>query len=55
MLKFYKNLFSNYQNANIIQSISLILFVLFFISVVVFVMSRSKKHYENQERLPLED
>ncbi len=54
MLKYYKNWFSNYQNADLLQTISLILFVVFFVSFTWYVFSRPKNYYKKQSEFPLE-
>ncbi|MCB9202680.1 MAG: CcoQ/FixQ family Cbb3-type cytochrome c oxidase assembly chaperone [Flavobacteriales bacterium] len=46
---------SSVENAGVYQSIALVLFVLFFISVVILVLSRPKNYYKQQTNLPLED
>ncbi len=51
----FKDILANIENAGLLQTISMILFILFFISTVYYVMSRPKKHYENVEKAPLDD
>lgn len=54
MLKYYKNWFSNYENADILQTISLILFVMFFVAFTWYVFTRPKNYYKEQSEFPLE-
>lgn len=51
----FRDIISNQENVGFYQTLALILFMLFFISLVVYVFSRSKKHYREQENAPLED
>lgn len=51
----FKDIISNAGNAGLYQTIALILFLVFFLSVVFYVFSRPKKHYKEQENSPLED
>lgn len=51
----FKDILANIENAGVLQTISMILFILFFISTVYYVMSRPKKHYEDVEKAPLGD
>lgn len=51
----FKDILANIENAGLLQTIAMILFILFFISTVYYVMSRPKKHYAEVEKAPLED
>ena len=51
----FKDILANIENAGLLQTISMILFILFFITTVYYVMSRPKKHYEDVEKAPLDD
>ncbi len=55
MLKYFKDSFSNYEYAAVIQTISLILFVVFFLALVYFVWNRPKGYYKEDAELPLDD
>ncbi len=55
MLKFYKKILSEYQFADILQTVSLVLFVIFFVLLVWYVYSRPKGFYQEVSELPLED
>ncbi|MGB4446623.1 MAG: CcoQ/FixQ family Cbb3-type cytochrome c oxidase assembly chaperone [Cloacibacterium sp.] len=50
-----KDILANIDNAGIYQTLSMIIFIIFFISTVLYVLSRPKKHYSEIERAPLED
>lgn len=50
-----KTIISKVDNAGIYQSVSLILFMLFFISLIVFVHTKPKEYYKYINHLPLED
>ncbi|MFN4075032.1 MAG: CcoQ/FixQ family Cbb3-type cytochrome c oxidase assembly chaperone [Cloacibacterium sp.] len=50
-----KDILANIDNVGIYQTLSMIIFIIFFISTVLYVLSRPKKHYSEVERAPLED
>ncbi|MBV2224115.1 MULTISPECIES: CcoQ/FixQ family Cbb3-type cytochrome c oxidase assembly chaperone [Cloacibacterium] len=50
-----KDILANIDNAGIYQTLSMIIFIIFFISTVLYVLSRPKKHYSEVEKAPLED
>lgn len=50
-----KEILANIDNAGIYQTLSMIIFIIFFISTVLYVLSRPKKHYSEVEKAPLED
>ena len=50
-----KDILANIDNAGIYQTLSMIIFIIFFISTILYVLSRPKKHYSEVERAPLED
>ena len=50
-----KDILANIDNAGIYQTLSMIIFIIFFISTVLYVLSRPKKHYSEVERVPLEN
>lgn len=51
----FKDILANVENAGLYQTLSMILFILFFIATVYYVISRPKKYYEDVEKAPLED
>ncbi len=55
MLKYFKESFSSYDFSSILQTISLLLFVIFFLGTFYLVWKKPKKSYEEVENLPLED
>ena len=50
-----KDILANIDNAGIYQTLSMIIFIIFLISTVLYVLSRPKKHYSEVEKAPLED
>lgn len=54
MIKFYKELVAGVEHAGIYQSIALVLFVLFFTSVLIKVISKPKNYYNEQSNMPLD-
>ncbi len=50
-----KDIVSNGDNAGLFQTLALLIFMFFFIGLVIYVFSRPKKHYNDQEKAPLED
>ena len=50
-----KDILANIDHAGIYQTLSMIIFIIFFISTVLYVLSRPKKHYSEVEKAPLED
>ena len=50
-----KDILANIDNAGIYQTLSMIIFIIFFISTVLYVLSRPKKHDSEVEKTPLED
>ena len=50
-----KDILANIDNAGFYQTLSMIIFIIFFISTVLYVLSRPKKHYSEVEKAPLED
>ncbi len=51
----FRDILSNGENAGLYQTIALLIFMIFFIGLVVYVFSRPKKHYRDEERAPLDD
>lgn len=50
-----KDILSNGENAGFYSTLSMILFILFFLGIVFYVFSRPKKHYEEEANAPLSD
>lgn len=55
MLKYYKEYLSDYQFADIFQTLILLASVLFFAALVYSVLNKPKDHYKETSELPLED
>lgn len=55
MLKYFKEAFANYEYAAVLQTISLLLFVLFFIGLVYAVWKKPKGYYNEDAELPLDE
>jgi cbb3-type cytochrome oxidase subunit 3 len=51
----FKDILANIENAGLYSTISMIIFILFFIATVLYVVTRPKKHYSDVENAPLED
>ncbi len=54
MLKYYKEFIAKYDFADVLQTTSLIFFVVFFSALMWYVFSRPKGYYEEVSQLPLE-
>lgn len=54
MLQYFKEAFTNYENAAILQTISLLLFVVFFFALIYFIWNRPKGYYKEESELPLD-
>ena len=50
-----KDILANGENVGLYQTISMIFFLIFFLGIVIWVFSRSKKHYDEEPNAPLED
>lgn len=51
----FRDILSNGENAGLYQTIALLIFMIFFIGLILYVFSRPKKHYSEEERAPLDD
>ncbi|MEJ8589893.1 CcoQ/FixQ family Cbb3-type cytochrome c oxidase assembly chaperone [Riemerella anatipestifer] len=51
----FKDILSNTEGTGFYQSLALILFIIFFIGVVYYVMSKPKKYYQDEANAPLDD
>ena len=51
----FKDIISNGENVGLLQTIAMIIFILLFLGIVVFVFSRPKKYYREEENAPLSD
>ncbi|MBP7357187.1 MAG: CcoQ/FixQ family Cbb3-type cytochrome c oxidase assembly chaperone [Cloacibacterium sp.] len=51
----FKDILAHIENAGILQTLAMLIFIIFFLSTVYYVMSRPKKHYSDVEKAPLED
>lgn len=50
-----KDILANGENVGFYQTLSMIFFLIFFLGIVIWVFSRSKKHYDEEANAPLED
>jgi len=50
-----KDILANGENVGLYQTISMIFFLIFFLGIVIWVFSRSKKHYDEVANAPLAD
>ncbi len=55
MLKYFKEAFTDYEHAQTLQTISLLLFVIFFLALIYFIWNRPKEYYKDESELPLDD
>ena len=55
MLKYFKEYLSDYQNADLFQTLILIASILFFVGLVYSILNKPKNHYKETAELPLED
>lgn len=51
----FKDILAHIENGGILQTLAMLIFIIFFLSTVYYVMSRPKKHYSDVEKAPLED
>lgn len=51
----FKDILANIENAGILQTIAMIIFILFFLGTLYYVFTRPKKYYSEIENAPLED
>ena len=50
-----KDIISNGENFGLMQTLALILFIIFFLGIIFYVFSRPKKHYDEAANAPLDD
>lgn len=50
-----KDILANGENVGLLQTLSMIFFLIFFLGIVIWVFSRPKKHYEEEANAPLND
>lgn len=50
-----KDILANGENVGLYQTFSMIFFLIFFLGIVIWVFSRSKKYYDEEANAPLED
>ena len=51
----FKDIISNGEYTGIFQTVAMMLFILIFLGLVGYVMSRPKKFYEEEQKAPLGD
>ena len=51
----FKDILANMENTGFYSTLSMIIFILFFVATVFYVVTRPKKHYSDVEKAPLED
>lgn len=54
MLKYYKEFFE-FENAEVIQVVILVCFILFFVGLVYSIIEKPKGYYKETSELPLEE
>jgi cbb3-type cytochrome oxidase subunit 3 len=50
-----KDIISSGENTGFYQTLALVLFMIFFIGLIIYVFSRPKKYYQEEENAPLSD
>ena len=50
-----KDILSNGENVGFYSTLSMILFLIFFLGIVFYVFSRPKKQYDEEANAPLDD
>ena len=50
-----KDILANGENVGFYQTLSMILFLVFFLGIAFYVFSRPKKHYDEEANAPLND
>lgn len=50
-----KDILSSGESVGFFQTLSMILFLIFFLGIVIYVFSRPKKHYNEEANAPLDD
>lgn len=55
MINFLKNFFREKRNIGIFQSVVLIVFLFFFLFILFLVFSKSKKYYEKNKLIPIDN
>lgn len=50
-----KDILSNGENTGFYQTLALILFLIFFLGIVYYVLTRPKKYYDQEANAPLDD
>lgn len=50
-----KDIVGNGENVGLYQTIAMLLFIIFFVGIILYVFSRPKKFYEEEENAPLND
>lgn len=48
-----KDIIGNGDNVGLLQTISMFIFMIFFLALIWYVFSRPKKHYEEEANAPL--
>ena len=50
-----KDILSNGENVGFYQTLAMLLFLFFFLGIVYYVLSRPKKHYDEEANAPLDN
>lgn len=51
----FKQILANEQYNGILQTVALLIFILFFLGILFYVFSRPKRYYDEEARAPLND
>lgn len=50
-----KDILASGENVGLYQTLAMLLFLIFFLGIVFYVFTRSKKHYDEAANAPLDD
>ena len=50
-----KDILANGENVGLYQTLSMMIFIIFFLGIVFWVFSRPKKYYDEEANAPLDD
>ncbi len=50
-----KEILGNSENVGLLQTIAMLFFLVFFLGILYYVLSRPKKHYDEEANAPLQD
>lgn len=51
----FRDILASGEHVGLFQTIAMLIFILFFLGLVFYVLSRPKKHYTEEENAPLDE